>query len=444
MAVPVSLIAYAPINQSTGALMPGTVAAILNATGGTATLYTDKTGTATTGSNNVTIDTHGNLFAFVDPKGSDNYGTYQVAISGQSTVVVQAVVSYPSISNLTPAVFNVVTYGATGNGSTDDSAAITAANTAAHVAGGTVVFPLGIYKTSATFTISKPTVHWEGVNSAGSWIQPTNNSDCVRVQMAAFVANQQCGRIKGLTIDGSNASTSSCGLHYGDAMNGAFSDLVVQNFSGSSAIGIHMDNNTNYTEGTLWDRVLVSANKTGVLWEYTGGPSNSFGYQRIKQLRLLSNSGQIGMRLQQGALIYNGEINISGNFAAGSTFLQIAGVTGSGITAMAKCSYTIQVEVTGAGSATGISLTEFGAMSGHGVVDLSSGSFTSATAGTHPGTFDLSGWIVIPGTIIGVQKESGTTATTATAGSQTLPANPAAFDVVTYNNVLFKRPLYNT
>lgn len=54
------------------------------------------------------------------------------------------------------AVFNVMAsaYGATGNGTTDDTSAIQSAITAASAAGGTVYFPAGTYKITSTLTVS--------------------------------------------------------------------------------------------------------------------------------------------------------------------------------------------------------------------------------------------------------------------------------------------------
>jgi polygalacturonase len=49
-------------------------------------------------------------------------------------------------------VYNVKAYGATGNGTTDDTSAIQAAITAA-AAGGTVFFPKGTYKISSSLTL---------------------------------------------------------------------------------------------------------------------------------------------------------------------------------------------------------------------------------------------------------------------------------------------------
>lgn len=51
---------------------------------------------------------------------------------------------------------NVMDYGAAGNGSTDDTAAVTAAIAAVSSSGGVLYFPPGTYKTTGGFAIDKP------------------------------------------------------------------------------------------------------------------------------------------------------------------------------------------------------------------------------------------------------------------------------------------------
>lgn len=55
----------------------------------------------------------------------------------------------PRVTNVAGLVFNVLTYGATGNGSTEDTAAIQAAMNAVPSTGGTVYFPAGTYLSKA-------------------------------------------------------------------------------------------------------------------------------------------------------------------------------------------------------------------------------------------------------------------------------------------------------
>ena len=86
--------------------------------------------------------------------GSSANMTYTPAGSGAVTTTVQAKLR-ESVS--------VKDFGATGNGSTDDTAAIQAAITATQTAGGGVIFlPLGTYKISSTLTITGNGVVLEG------------------------------------------------------------------------------------------------------------------------------------------------------------------------------------------------------------------------------------------------------------------------------------------
>lgn len=342
-------------------------------------------------------------------------------------------------------VYNVKAYpyNAVGDGITDDTTAITTANNDAHVSGGTVFFPPGIYKIISTCNITSAKVNWVGVDSTASYLLFYNTGNSINWKISSFVADQQVGRITGLTINGTNTTAPAVGIYHSDSMNGFMDDLHVINYAGAGDVGVKLENVSQYTEGTEWGRLLISNNTIGILFTVSGTANNSFGYQRLKKVRLVVNASQVGVRLENRALVYNGEINISANCAAGSTFMQIAGVTGTGITGMANCLYCIQAEVTGGGAANGIVLSEYGTMTGSGVVDLSSGSFTSTIGTGHVGTFDLSGWIKLPGTIIGTLKMSATIANTATAGSQTLPSNPVTFLVVAVNGANFKIPLYN-
>jgi hypothetical protein len=79
--------------------------------------------------------------------------------------------------------YNVKTYGATGDGSTDDTASINSAITAM-TTGGTLFFPKGTYKTSGNHTISQPTTilgegkaGFDGVTGAVSLINCTSGTN---------------------------------------------------------------------------------------------------------------------------------------------------------------------------------------------------------------------------------------------------------------------------
>src|SRR5947209_5759012 len=74
-----------------------------------------------------------------------------LAASAAPTAPKAAIAPPTSHAATAAAVFNVKNYGATGNGSTNDSPAITKAVTAANAAGGGIVeFPSGTYKSANT------------------------------------------------------------------------------------------------------------------------------------------------------------------------------------------------------------------------------------------------------------------------------------------------------
>lgn len=417
--------------SSTGALMPNTDVMVLHIDHSVATLYTTLAGT--TGGTGapyqpVKTDGDGNLLFFADPN------QYLLEVDG--TVIKEVSVSIPgamigvvggipgpldgsgkipsgqvpglatgnnAIINAGGTPYNVDRTGVV-DGYTPVLGAIADCKTAG---GGTVLLPPGTIKNATgPWLVDTPTVNVLGPASGALTIRPTFNGDCFRVKAASFVAEESFGAFGGFTINGSAAGASACGIHIGDAMNGRLTDLRVRDFTGASAKGIWCDNTgaSTYTERWKWDRVNAVANTIGVLFDVNSGASpvgiaKSFGYQDAS-LHVVVNSGQVGIRLQNGANAYNGRWRIGGNIANGGTFMQIAGITGAGGTHLGG-EHAIQVELTGGGSGGGILLSEYGRMSGHGTVDLSSGTLTSANsiAGVHPGVFDLTGKILLPGAI---------------------------------------------
>jgi hypothetical protein len=411
--------------DSAGVPLRTTAITVKSTAGVVVTLYDDLTGMSSTVGNPVNTDDDGNLILFAPPAqyqlwaGGVQYATINIDLAVGMVGVAGGLPGPLGLDGLLPAaqtrpvvagidIINPLAtpYSAVGNGIADDTVPLQNALAALHISGGKLYLPSRSgFKTTGTLSVTKETVDIVGPGSAKATLLPAFNGDCIRVQMASFVADRQAGELSGFTIDLTGAGASAVGIHYGDAMNGRLSDLHVVNGVGGSNIGVSMDNVTNYTEGTAWDRVLISNCKTCLRFNRSGSANNSFAYQVMNKVRLTCNSGQVGVKLINGALVYNGFIGISGNFAAGSTFMQIDGQTGGtpGVTAMADCIFAVQVEVTGGGTANGVQLSEFGGISGSGIFDLSSGTFVCSndyTATSHPGAAALSGGrIVTPGLI---------------------------------------------
>lgn len=307
-------------------------------------------------------------------------------ITGTSPTGLVTASSHPAQAPGVPWVTNVKdgSYGAKGDGVTNDTAAIQAAISAV-TSSGVVYLPPGNYVLGSALTINNPGVWLSGAGSAVTKLSPSFVGDAVRVQMSAFVTTQ-AGKLGGFTIDGTSAGAGACGLHYGDVVGGHLDDLVVQNFTGAGSKGIWIDNRTNWTERILWTRVHANGNTTGVLFDVNGG-TTSWGYHRILDLRVNANSGQTGVIMQAGGQLYNGVFNLMGNLASGGTLLSLVGNAFLGPSLI-----SILAELTGGGSATGLAIASGSSITGSGSVDVSTGGITS----TNAGTIQFTGWFNIP------------------------------------------------
>lgn len=118
---------------------------------------------------------------------------WKVLFNGSATTLQVA------LSALTGLLFNVKdpTYGAKGDGATDDTAAIQAALTAAAVSGGTVYFPPGVYRTTATLTFdynvnlvgASPRLSKIGLDDASANIMQRNGTVATFFDAAQFIGN---------------------------------------------------------------------------------------------------------------------------------------------------------------------------------------------------------------------------------------------------------------
>ncbi len=114
--------------------------------------------------------------------------------------------SYSSISNvLNHGWVDVTSYGALGDGISDDTTAIQSSiNAIQNVGGGTVYFPVGNYKITSTITVASASVWLLGTGN-GSMIIPSGSSDVF------FFTNNtvQCG-VEKLAFTGSNQVGGNC------------------------------------------------------------------------------------------------------------------------------------------------------------------------------------------------------------------------------------------
>ncbi|HTV54025.1 MAG TPA: glycosyl hydrolase family 28-related protein, partial [Terriglobia bacterium] len=140
-------------------------------------------------------------------------------------------------------VFNVKAYGATGNGTTDDTAAIQAAIDAAGP--GTVYFPAGTYRYSSVhiFHVSTSLV---GAGSNATTLRQTAAGG-VQVDVSTSPPYQG-GTIEGIRFDSAAASAGSIALHVVDSVGWVIQDNSFVGAAAKQDIGIEFENKTGFNE----------------------------------------------------------------------------------------------------------------------------------------------------------------------------------------------------
>lgn len=109
--------------------------------------------------------------------------------------------------------FNVVDYGAVGDGATDDYAAIQAAIDAAEVTGGVIYFPRGVYKINTGLTVQEEglILQGEGAGDLGYAKGTIIRAGAALAAMIDFSTAARSTAIKDILVDG--ADTASVGLY---------------------------------------------------------------------------------------------------------------------------------------------------------------------------------------------------------------------------------------
>jgi hypothetical protein len=201
-----------------------------------ATLWTSRL-KAAGASNPVTTDANGNLVFYADP------GRYKANATISGSLRTWDVIVYPDASET----FNVLSFGAKGDGTTDDTVAIQAVLDAVHnQGGGTVFLPGGTYLVSQ-LTIGHYTellgVHHHGYGVSG---QPTiiKQKSSVNVTLIIFrtpaATYLEPFGIRHITFVGDATNTSGHGIHTVDSTGAKFKlqdlsavrDVMLRRFAG--------------------------------------------------------------------------------------------------------------------------------------------------------------------------------------------------------------------
>lgn len=207
--------------DSTGAPISGATLTFYRT--GTTTLQSVYSSSALTTplSNPLTADSAGRFAAvYLDPA-----KTYRAILkdAGGSTIKDVDPINSPGLF------VNVKDYGATGDGSTDDSAAFQAAHDALAGTGGTVYVPLGTYKLSTELTITTDGVWFEGVTPGGPDVSAATLKAGTNGQTIVRVAASYCG-LRRLKYDAGSA-TSVTAVKIGPADEAQLTTLTYNSFN---------------------------------------------------------------------------------------------------------------------------------------------------------------------------------------------------------------------
>lgn len=244
-------------------------------------------------------------------------GSGKALIASNSTTA-----SWGSVSGATDWL-NVKSYGAAGDGSTDDTTAIQTAINALSSNGGVVYFPAGSYKVTSTITVNIAGVTLRGNNRWSTTIYYYGSGDCIRMFSSIGYGNgafTSGGGIEGLIVDGTHASAGACGAHIGDIYQLKF-DFGVRLFKGTGSKGIWFDNQYYWCED-MYGHLFVEQNTSNLIFDNsvntTGQATGSFARPDLTVVMDAKGVGN-GVTIQNGAQLYAGEFNLQGNMDYSTT-----------------------------------------------------------------------------------------------------------------------------
>jgi hypothetical protein len=126
-------------------------------------------------------------------------------------------------------IYNVRAYGATGNGTTDDTAAIDAAHAAIPAAGGTLYFPEGTYKRTSDL-VAKAGVSYRGAGKRATILLASGCNGIVYDGTGIPASLTFHHIVEDMTIRG-NYAAGKVGLRWRLGYRASWSRLVVEQFS---------------------------------------------------------------------------------------------------------------------------------------------------------------------------------------------------------------------
>jgi len=227
-------------------------------------------------------------------------------------------------------VFSVKAYGATGNGTTDDTASIQHAIDAALSGGGGIVYlPAGRFLLKGTLTISRMDLVSLVGAGMGTNLIVNSNLGISLLSTAAVLTSAHLyhsGRIEGMHISCSNQSKSIAVQMTDMVADPQFIDLTISK----------CDQAFDLINKNAWNERLVARNVTddynNHLFHLDQNPSNqwdSYGYGIYDGIFINKAAGQDVFWMTGGGNLYNSRIVIKGNFDLNATGASVFNLDGS-------------------------------------------------------------------------------------------------------------------
>ncbi len=232
--------------------------------------------------------------------------------------------------------YNVRAYGAKGDDTTDDTAAIQATINAlpscsfgmsawAHC--GEVFLPHGVYKTTSSININSPFVFIRGDGSNSAIVDFHGNSGCA-IEWTSNPFNSgsgesNAGGIDNLKIDGRSSGPGTCGLDTYDIGGFRANGLTIADFTGSGSAGWLDRSVKHWNERFRIYSMELSNNDTSWKIVKGAGSGGTFGYGFFNvwiNVGVSRRSGQTAVSESGGNLLFssvfiiiNGPGNVSAN-----------------------------------------------------------------------------------------------------------------------------------
>lgn len=189
--------------------------------------------------------------------------------------------------------------------------------------GGTLYIPASTVTISSTVTFTSPTVQVVGAGSSATIFNCTVNGDCINTRTNPFTIGPGTV-LEGITLVGQGSSTpNAVGIHTGDMVGGRFSDIQIDNFTGTNSSCFWVDNQHGWFERNYISNLELGmhgpgSNEDGCTKELRltnsdSSDGNSFGYNTWIGLRFASEGNSQTWISYESGNVYSNFIQASGN-----------------------------------------------------------------------------------------------------------------------------------